>query len=151
MGLPIPFGKSSQQSTAIESTSQLSIPSARNLLDMCPTKSLMGKLEHDAIEFGYDSAAGCILSLNRIELMNLCCQGMSSCSGSSPYTDPNTGVPYFFANSLLGGYVGIYGSADPLDISQWYPFTASIPSSSNRAWDDQLGVCSNMFTGESIA
>lgn len=128
----------------------LKIPSPKNIF--CPTDSSKTTLPHETVSFGYDISSGCMLSLTRDELVNMCCQGPSGCSGtstSSPYSDPVTGIPYFFDGYNSGrDFIGMFGNADPLDITQWYRLAVTIPSGSNRVWDNQLGVCKNMFTGK---
>ena len=42
-------------------------------------------------------------------------------------------------------YIGIYGNADPLDISQWLSLPLSIPTSTST-WSDTTGTCSKLLT-----
>eukprot|EP01038_Epipyxis_sp_PR26KG_P005656 gene5656-7811_t len=104
------------------------------------------------INFGYDVSTGCMLELTRQELINLCCTGSESCGSSvsftdSPYVNTN-GIPFFFSN-FSTGYVGEYGSSDPLDVSQWFAMTYTKPSTS-PSWTEKTATCSNMYTGLSI-
>lgn len=46
-------------------------------------------------------------------------------------------------------YIGIFGNADPLDVSQWFEVTQTI-SSATRSWTESTATCSNMFTGEYV-
>jgi hypothetical protein len=54
------------------------------------------------VQFGYDLTSGCNVQLNRSELISLCCAGSGSCfpqspqEFSSPYSDADTGIPYFY-------------------------------------------------------
>jgi hypothetical protein len=112
---------------------------------LCPTGAEVSLVEQLSVKFGYDLATGCVLYLNRSELNDLCCQGGScSSSSASPFSNPSTGIPYFF--NFTPGYVGIYGNSDPLDISQWFAITQSV-SSATRDWVDKNSICYNMFTG----
>ena len=43
-------------------------------------------------------------------------------------------------------YVGNYGDADPLDISQWTRLGYAVPADA-RAWNEKTATCSNMFNG----
>eukprot|EP01034_Spumella_vulgaris_P040624 gene40624-50259_t len=91
------------------------------------------------------------MNLNRSSLINLCCQGSSSCTaglstGGTKYSD-STGLPLFL--NFTEGYVGIYGDADPLDATQWSAITHSVPSPA-RSWSDKTSTCSGMFTGLNI-
>lgn len=84
--------------------------------------------------------------VHRSDLEEMCCEGASLCVGThdSPYTTA-AGLPVFFETEA--GYVGIYGNADPLDVSQWLPFNVPTPSTSNRRWQDSSSTCSNMIIG----
>ncbi len=42
--------------------------------------------------------------------------------------------------------MGIYGDADPLDVTQWSQVAYSVPSPV-RSWDAKTSTCSSMFTG----
>ena len=104
------------------------------------------------VHFGYDIATGCSLSLNRSELINMCCEGQSNCdpmypNANSPYTLSN-GLPVFL--SISGGYIGAYGNADPLDITQWIAVSPASIAGFSRKWNDQLGVCSGMISSMNI-
>ena len=67
-------------------------------------------------------------------------------------------MPFFFTTATssdlsyrLNGYIGTYGNADPLDISQWQEINIESPTAaSTRNWDDASGVCSNMYSGMHI-
>lgn len=99
----------------------LEIPStAISALSRCPRSEIMatstsstGNNTNEAVPgsdinaqlqqvlFGYDIASGCTLSLSRQELIDFCCAGAQGCTASSgdsasPYSDPTTGLPYFF-------------------------------------------------------
>jgi hypothetical protein len=164
MGLPINVAVKDQEDAPIvqEVVGGLAVPSSvsaktsalptQGMSFQCPSISNIGDIVYTPISFGYDMSTGCTLNLSREELKGLCCQGSTGCSGisaNSIYSNPDNGIPYFFdANNLYGGYVGIYGNADPLDATQWFKFGISIPSSSDRNWDDLFGICRNMFSGK---
>lgn len=100
------------------------------------------------VHFGYDIATGCNVYLNRSELINMCCEGQSNCnaaysSANSPYTLSN-GLPVFF--NVSGGFIGAYGSADPLDLTQWIAVAPGSISGFSRKWNDQQGVCTGMIS-----
>lgn len=50
-------------------------------------------------------------------------------------------------------YVGIFGNADPLDISQWLSVDApeTPGSSSTGTWIDASSTCSHMVTGTALS
>eukprot|EP00903_Cladosiphon_okamuranus_P006338 g6208.t2 len=89
------------------------------------------------VEFVYDAFGCCVLSLTREALAE-------HCAGSGQYVDPETGfTPLAFHNTSSSvEYLGSYGNADPLDVSQWVemPVTSSADTAS---WDDESGVCSS--------
>ncbi|CAM9472724.1 unnamed protein product [Ectocarpus fasciculatus] len=92
------------------------------------------------VEFAYDGVGCCVLSLTREALAE-------HCTGSGQHVDPETGfTPLAFGNtSSTVEYLGIYGNADPLDVSQWVELP--LASSADTAfWDDESGVCSSMVS-----
>jgi len=101
--------------------------------------------------FGRDMAAGCTARLSISELEAVCCQGSQYCSpGTRQFSQlsDDSGVPFFLAFSP--GVVGIYGSADPLDSSQWLPLEYTAPLDLARRWDPLTSTCYNMYTGLNI-
>lgn len=86
------------------------------------------------VQFGVDLRAGCSLSLTRGELEDMCSGGGSYISG---------GIPTFF--NVSNTYVGVFGNADPLDVSQWLSLDTSL-TSATYLWDDTAGVCYNLIT-----
>lgn len=114
--------------------------------------------------FGYDTLTGCTLSLTRSQLRDFCCTGasgaclarsfVSQVTTPSEYVNAGTGVAHFLnvsqaASGLVGGYIGIYGDADPLDVSQWFSYASSIPTDA-RTWNDETSTCANAFVGLNI-
>lgn len=164
LGSPLAFGLGSLVQNASASVTETATPNS--VLEQvggftiplasgtCPTSTSTSTAS--PVLFGYDVSSGCTVSLNRTQLRNLCCQGAATGTGGdcpststaySPYSDPASGLPFLFNYSThTGGYMGIYGNADPLDIDQWYAFSVTVPTAA-RAWDETLGVCSNMYTG----
>lgn len=49
-------------------------------------------------------------------------------------------------NNVFVRYIGQYGDADPLDITQWMLMSSSIPTD-ERAWNDKTSTCYNAYTG----
>uniref|UniRef100_A0A7S3K434 Tectonic domain-containing protein n=1 Tax=Aureoumbra lagunensis TaxID=44058 RepID=A0A7S3K434_9STRA len=103
---------------------------------------------HDTISvpFGADTRTGCILRLNRTELRDFC-NGVGDYSSTG---DP--GVPrYFNVSDIFGNptiydeYIGIFGNADPLDISQWLQITVKAPQNT-AVWRERTGVCESAIT-----
>ena len=51
------------------------------------------------LRFGYDVSTGCVLSLNRSQLIDMCCTGSTACDASLSSSDTiygdSTGLPYF--------------------------------------------------------
>jgi hypothetical protein len=122
----------------------------------CPTLSEVPSALQ--IQFGYDISTGCILSLTRKGLKDVCCKGSASCSGSGTDYVNAAGLPYMFntdpenaAYSLIGS-VGTFGNADPLDVSQWQELKIKESSSaaSSRRWNEDTGTCTGMFSSMNI-
>jgi hypothetical protein len=44
-------------------------------------------------------------------------------------------------------YVGLYGDADPLDVTQWNQLTYTVPADV-REWDEKTSTCKNMYIGK---
>lgn len=134
------------------------VTSLNNLPDGCPIDPAASGIPlylargSAQVHFGYDIATGCSVALNRSELINMCCEGQSNCdtaypNANSPYTLSN-GLPVFF--NVSGGYIGAYGNADPLDITQWVAVSPASISGFSRKWNDQLGVCTGMISSLDI-
>ena len=88
------------------------------------------------ITFGTDQMSGCYLSVTRQELADIC-------NGISSWVDGTTYIPNFL--SYNASYVGIFGNADPLDISQWLEIDVQ-SDAITTLWDDTLGVCVDLPT-----
>eukprot|EP00904_Undaria_pinnatifida_P007560 jgi/Undpi1/3934/HiC_scaffold_16.g07302.m1 len=90
-----------------------------------------------AVEFGYDGLGCCVLSLSRDALEQ-------HCTGSGQHVDPDTGfTPLAFRNtSSAVEYIGKYGSADPLDVSQWMELPLA-SSADTASWDDERAIASD--------
>jgi hypothetical protein len=111
----------------------------------CPSQSTYSSfLNSMTVRFGYDVSTGCVMYLNRSAFRDFCCDGKTSCSGDSPYVG-SSAIPYFLTPTT--GYIGMYGNADPDDITQWLQLTATMPAASSGSWDEQGGVCSGAVTG----
>lgn len=153
LGLPVVYGYLS--GTIIdELVTGLTTPVALGK-GTCPSAS--DDINTVSTAFGYDTIAACSVALNRQQLKDFCCTGASgTCSsssttstfGTSEYVSTTTGLAYFL-NFTQGGYVGIYGDADPLDISQWFAISYSKPTDS-RVWSDVTSTCSNVYSGFNI-
>jgi tectonic-1/3 len=153
LGLPVVYGYLS--GTVIdELVSGLSLPHATGK-GICPTGS--DNINTISTAFGYDTIAACSVALNRQQLIDFCCTGApGTCSSSSTtstfsnseYVSTSSGLAYFL-NFTQGGYVGIYGSADPLDVTQWFAISYSKPTDS-RVWSDVTSTCSNVYSGFNI-
>lgn len=102
MGLPVLFGVTNATSGAVnELVSGMTLPVATSS-GTCPTS--FDDIVNNALSFGYDSIAGCLVSLSRQELKDFCCTGASgSCLdnaqstelNASPYINEATGRPFF--------------------------------------------------------
>lgn len=159
MGKPVLYGTKSiiieEWTTGLSIPSPLisqtvnlgSVPSAST----CPTQPDITNggqgLGYESVSFGYDVSTGCMLSLTRLNLKDFC---EHTSTASTAFVD-TSGYPYFFydkqtAAIIAGGYVGIYGNADPLDVSQWLEFDVITPTLST-SWDDTNGICSGAITG----
>jgi hypothetical protein len=164
-GLPVLFGYQNSSNEIQEFVRGLTLqyPSQSST---CPVSSVDKNFV--PIGFGYDAVTGCVMKLSKEDLRSFCCTGASgSCldgSGvgsieSSPFVS-SIGIPFYLnftegyvfklicfeALSFLARYIGIYGNADPLDITQWLPITLTVPSDA-RSWNDKTGTCSNAYTG----
>lgn len=151
------FGKLNG-SVIAETVSGLTLPYSIT----CPTLSTVASLSSVSSAFGYDTITGCTLSLTRSALRDFCCTGAAgSClanafapdaATTSDYVDVASGLAYFLQNasttvsSFSQSYVGSYGDADPLDITQWQRVTYTVPTDS-RVWNDETATCSNVYSG----
>mmetsp|Transcript_9411 Transcript_9411/g.32320 ORF Transcript_9411/g.32320 Transcript_9411/m.32320 type:complete len:161 (+) Transcript_9411:2444-2926(+) len=43
-------------------------------------------------------------------------------------------------------YVGIFGNADPLDVSQWRKIDVQAAASNTATWQERTGICKNAVT-----
>ncbi|RYH30911.1 DUF1619 domain-containing protein [archaeon] len=150
-GLPVLFGY--RDNTIINSlVDGLSISSLTPPQSTCPTS--IADLSSLSILFGYDTITGCTVPLTREDLRSFCCTGAGgSCLGGgaslitpSPYTS-DQGLPVFL--NFTAGYVGMYGDADPLDVSQWLSLSLSLPPDERR-WNEKTSTCSNVYAGLTI-
>jgi tectonic-1/3 len=100
------------------------------------------------VGFGYDMVTGCQLELSRQALKNLCCTGSSDCTPdqATTYADTTSGIPHFLSLPTADQYVGQYGNADPLDVSQWLKMSVRA-TTANSNWNANTGVCKNMKSG----
>merc|ERR1712227_457867 len=88
------------------------------------------------INYGTEELSGCYLSVSREELADIC-------SGSSTLVDGSTNIPNFL--SYNASFVGIFGNADPLDVSQWLEIDIK-SDALTTSWDDSTGVCIDLPT-----
>eukprot|EP00605_Chrysophyceae_sp_TOSAG23-4_P000774 GSChrysophyteH1.ASY1.ANO1.863.1 assembled CDS len=146
MGKPVLVGElqaasGSTLQTIAQSTDGFQVSTS---IGKCPAGSNKG---YQSLSFGYDMNTGCQLELTRPELKNLCCTGSSDCTpdAPSPYA-ATSGWPNFLSLPAETQYVGVYGNADPLDVSQWTAVSVR-SSSANSNWNAQTGVCTNMKSG----
>jgi hypothetical protein len=102
---------------------------------MGPSKSgsCLDPLGEAVVGFGVDVRSGCTLSLSRAQLASMC-------SGSGLYMTGD--YPSFFRMNV--SHVGIFGNADPLDMSQWLALekTTGTPT---YTWDAALGICYGFY------
>jgi hypothetical protein len=160
MGAPLLWGVVSDTTAAgelDEFVAGFMMPSALSLVGDEPTSSIplagsCPQFEEEVgsvgVPFGYDTQTGCTVELTLAELEAACCYENSNCAGTytSDIVDTN-GLPRFLYNNFtLGGYVGIYGNADPLDRQQWLS-VADPTQSDERTWSADTLTCSNMYTG----
>lgn len=159
-GLPVLLGYRNG-SVIAETIEGFTVPYASK--GSCPRND--DAVEQFVTAFGYDTLSGCTLTLKRDDLRDFCCTGasgaclahsfVSQVAAPSVYVDPATGLAHFLNVSQIStsgvsvGYVGIYGDADPLDISQWFPYATSFPTDA-RTWNDETSTCSKVFAGLSI-
>lgn len=101
-----------------------------------------------SVLFGFDVSSGCAVSVTRQQFEEMCCVNSDNCAPRavvdpyySPYVDSN-GIPYFFRDPT--GVIGIYGNADPLDISQWEPMDLLSLDNADRQWIESSSTCTNM-------
>lgn len=151
MGKPVLFGFQNGSGTSVQELVEgLTVPITTGV-GLCPDGS--EAVSTSATSFGYDTISGCRLVLNRQQLKDFCCTGASgSCMDNSlssllydsAYINKANGIAYFL--NITPGLVGIYGDADPLDISQWNAMEISIPSD-QRQWNDITSTCSKVFAG----
>lgn len=68
----------------------------------CPSLSDINNMIYSSIAYGYDVITGCILSLNKSELIDLCSSGNNDREYVSQYANPVSGIPYFFSPVTAG-------------------------------------------------
>ncbi|GMH96722.1 hypothetical protein TrST_g8857 [Triparma strigata] len=99
------------------------------------------------VGFGEDSSVGCTLSLTEAQLKAMC--GGTSHTGDYLYDYSNeVKMPWWLTsmNNLTSTTkVGIFGNADPMDITQWIDVTEKAPTFSATFSDTTL-TCSNFPT-----
>ena len=105
-------------------------------LGFSPDGTCTNASSDSTINYGTDEMSGCYLSLTREELAELC-------SGASTLVDPSTNITTFL--SYNASYVGIFGNADPLDVSQWLEIDIK-SDALTTSWDDSIGVCTDLPT-----
>lgn len=113
---------------------------------MCPNVT-RGALPTQSVEFGVDMMTGCMLSLTQSELATMCDD-----SETSPYIALNERVyastgssvyaPVFL--NLTDTHVGMFGNADPLDVTQWLEI--DIGTTTMGSWDKSELECSHLIT-----
>eukprot|EP00518_Triparma_eleuthera_P003744 CAMPEP_0182453286 /NCGR_PEP_ID=MMETSP1319-20130603/411_1 /TAXON_ID=172717 /ORGANISM="Bolidomonas pacifica, Strain RCC208" /LENGTH=696 /DNA_ID=CAMNT_0024651201 /DNA_START=102 /DNA_END=2192 /DNA_ORIENTATION=+ len=108
-----------------------------------------------SVQFGVDMSVGCSLSLTAAELQNLCVNKVSH-TGNYLYdpapavTTGQSNIPFWLTsmyNDTSTTKVGIFGNADPLDITQWLDVTQGAFANSEPAYDALKLSCSNFPTG----
>jgi len=130
LGLPLVFGPI--QSNVVNMSDQgLLVPSSVQVsTDQGTHDCLTGdNIVKSGLKFGHDIYSGCTARFNRSALRNFCEEGTK---------------PAFL--SVTEGYIGYFGNADPLDISQWFHLSAP-PSGAIWQWNDITSICSSMTTG----
>jgi hypothetical protein len=120
-------------------------------LSACPQSVAGATAGAQSVKFGYDLQSGCTAQLTRTQLLEFCCTGSGSCTDivgtySSNYSS-TSGIPYMLG--FTQSYVGNYGDASPLDVSQWTQIAYSAPTDL-RTWTAATSTCSNMFAGETL-
>lgn len=152
-GLPVLFGAGNvAASTVTQDINGLRIQSpvpdsasAAVTAGECPSESSYSSFMNTmTVKFGYDVSTGCVMYLNRSAFKDFCCDGKTSCTGDSPYVG-SSAIPYFLTPTV--GYIGMYGNADPTDITQWFQLAAAMPAASSGSWDENGGVCTGAVTG----
>jgi hypothetical protein len=126
--------------------SSIGVRSGVSAKTTCP--SVSDSKSAQTISFGYDIATGCTLQLNRVGLKSLC-----SSPSTSNYVNPETLLPYFL--DFTNGSIGIFGNADPLDVSQWLSIAKTTASTTDAytgsvLWDDATSTCTGFPTGLNI-
>jgi hypothetical protein len=80
-----------------------------------------------SVEFGIDTLSACSVSLTTDQLAALC----------------NSGFPTIL--NATSDFIGIYGNADPLILSDWMEISAVLPVNSPR-WDPTRRTCFDIVT-----
>jgi hypothetical protein len=100
MGKPVLYGFLNGTNVISELISGLTVPVAGSS-NVCPTNP--SQILKTTTSFGYDSITGCLMNLNRQQLINFCCSGApgscldnsdSSVTGSTPFST-SSGHPFF--------------------------------------------------------
>jgi len=160
MGAPLLWAVANADTTIVDETSEgFKLPSALPLSSqqvagstgsrgMCVTTA-DADVGHVQVPFGYDLTSGCTVELTRSELQDMCCVANTNCASgayASDFVRSTDGLPAFFVQTLQDAYVGIYGSADPLDIGQW--LEVEMPDIPSRGgWVASTSTCEGLVAG----
>lgn len=140
VGAPADFSLTAEAGTSVGLRSGISAKTT------CP--SVSDTLSAQAMKFGYDVSTGCTLHMNRDALASMC-----SDPSTSIYVNPDTLLPYFL--DFTNGSLGIFGNADPLDVSQWLSIERTTATSTDSytgsvTWNDAASTCIGFPTGLNI-
>lgn len=101
------------------------------------------------VTFREDTTVGCILSLTREELKTLCTNASHPFLYEKTVRKKRIFIPHWLRQYY--DYVGIFGNADPLDVTQWLPLYSPLENDNNtsildRNWVDLDSKCDGIVT-----
>jgi len=112
---------------------------------MCESASGLGT----PVTFGEDTVVGCVLSLSREELKDLCTQSKHPLLHKQTIQQTSFFIPVWLRRNF--DFIGIFGNADTADVKQWLTIYSPLEDSNltsvvERSWSDLYSTCDGMVT-----
>jgi hypothetical protein len=113
----------------------------------CDTTAVSNVFATQAVTFGDDMATGCTVALTKAELTALC--SPTATETWLQTTTAGSKIPKWLMSPVdatpTDSYVGIFGNADPYDVTQWLK-VASLEIEEDPAYTASSGQCENFPT-----
>lgn len=156
-GLPVLFGNLTQEGS--DEAILASIPGLQVLGSttkaFCSSGGDSGTDLTQTVNFGEDFLSGCVINVTHAEFVDMCSQTGTYMTSVGPFdavasdddltTSIDPAVPTYLALSWPSFYVGMFGNADPLDVSQWLQARV-VGLSTTPTLSSDTRLCSNLVT-----